>query len=161
MASCPPTAPSIRTGSSTTRISGRRTPASTCGGGQELTPFGHEFERNLYFQLLSEQGHILLRSPSAPSQPLGATAPGFNNVTKDNHEWRTFTLYNQDEHTWLIVAERDDERSELASKMATPAMLPLLITLPFLLGLLWWLISRGLAPLRQLAQPSVNATRPT
>ncbi|MGR1196702.1 ATP-binding protein [Aeromonas hydrophila] len=122
------------------------------GEDRELTPFGHEFERNLYFQLLGEQGHILLRSPSAPSQPLGALAPGFNNVTKDNHEWRTFTLYNQDEHTWLIVAERDDERSELASKMATLAMLPLLITLPFLLGLLWWLISRGLAPLRQLAQ---------
>ncbi|MGL5843556.1 MAG: ATP-binding protein [Aeromonas hydrophila] len=122
------------------------------GEDREFTPFGHEFERNLYFQLLSEQGHILLRSPSAPSQPLGALTPGFNNVTKDNHKWRTFTLYNQDEHTWLIVAERDDERSELASKMATLAMLPLLITLPFLLGLLWWLISRGLAPLRQLAQ---------
>ncbi|MGL6566572.1 ATP-binding protein [Aeromonas dhakensis] len=122
------------------------------GEDRELTPFGHEFERNLYFQLLSEQGGILLRSPSAPSQPLGALAPGFNSVTKGNHEWRTFTLYNQDAQTWLIVAERDDERSELASKMATLTMLPLLITLPFLLGLLWWLISRGLAPLRQLAQ---------
>ncbi|MFQ2299120.1 ATP-binding protein [Aeromonas dhakensis] len=122
------------------------------GEDREITPFGHEFERNLYFQLLSEQGGILLRSPSAPSQPLGALAPGFNSVTKDNHEWRTFTLYNQDAETWLIVAERDDERSELASKMATLTMLPLLITLPFLLGLLWWLISRGLAPLRQLAQ---------
>ncbi|MEZ6992832.1 MULTISPECIES: ATP-binding protein [Aeromonas] len=122
------------------------------GEDRELTPFGHEFERNLYFQLLSEQGGILLRSPSAPSQPLGTLAPGFNSVTKDNHEWRTFTLYNQDAQTWLIVAERDDERSELASKMATLTMLPLLITLPFLLGLLWWLISRGLAPLRQLAQ---------
>ncbi|UXB11097.1 two-component sensor histidine kinase [Aeromonas dhakensis] len=122
------------------------------GEDRELTPFGHEFERNLYFQLLSEQGGILLRSPSAPNQPLGALAPGFNSVTKDNHEWRTFTLYNQDAQTWLIVAERDDERSELASKMATLTMLPLLITLPFLLGLLWWLISRGLAPLRQLAQ---------
>ncbi|CAB5687687.1 ATP-binding protein [Aeromonas dhakensis] len=122
------------------------------GEDREITPFGHEFERNLYFQLLSEQGGILLRSPSAPSQPLGALAPGFNSVTKDNHEWRTFTLYNQDAQTWLIVAERDDERSELASKMATLTMLPLLITLPFLLGLLWWLISRGLAPLRQLAQ---------
>lgn len=122
------------------------------GEDREITPFGHEFERNLYFQLLSEQGGILLRSPSAPSQPLGALAPGFNSVTKDNHEWRTFTLYNQDAQTWLIVAERDDERSELASKMATLTMLPLLITLPFLLGLLWWLISRGLVPLRQLAQ---------
>ncbi|ELI6431320.1 two-component sensor histidine kinase [Aeromonas sp. 2HA2] len=122
------------------------------GEDRELTPFGHEFERNLYFQLLNEQGGILLRSPSAPNQPLVELAPGFNTVEKDRHQWRTFTLYNQNEHTWLVVAERDDERSELASKMATLTMLPLLITLPFLLGLLWWLISRGLAPLRLLAQ---------
>ncbi|EOD54237.1 ATP-binding protein, partial [Aeromonas molluscorum] len=56
------------------------------------------------------------------------------------------------QHTWLIVAERDDERGELASKMATLTMLPLFITLPFLLGLLWWLVTRGLAPLRQLVK---------
>ncbi|MGL5606899.1 MAG: ATP-binding protein, partial [Aeromonas veronii] len=111
-----------------------------------------EFERNLYFQLLDEKGGLLLRAPSAPDQPLVTLAIGFDTVEKDNHQWRTFTLYNQQEQTWLVVAERDDERSELASKMATLTMLPLLITLPFLLALLWWLITRGLAPLRQLAQ---------
>ena len=71
---------------------------------------------------------------------------------RDGHDWRTFTLYNEDEQTWLIVAERDDERGELASKMATPHHAALFITLPFLLGLLWWLVTRGLAPLHQLAQ---------
>ena len=122
------------------------------GEDRELTPYGHEFERNLYFQLLDEQGRLLLRAPSAPSQPLVTLAIGFDTVEKDRHQWRTFTLYNQQEQTWLVVAERDDERSELASKMATLTMLPLLITLPFLLALLWWLITRGLTPLRQLAQ---------
>jgi two-component system, OmpR family, sensor histidine kinase QseC len=119
---------------------------------REFTPYGHEFERNLYFQLLSEQGAILLRSPSAPRQPLTTLERGFNSETKDHHEWRTFTLYNEEQRTWLIVAERDDERGELASTMATLTMLPLFITLPFLLGLLWWLISAGLSPLRQVAQ---------
>jgi two-component system sensor histidine kinase QseC len=84
---------------------------------------------------------MLLRSPNAPAQPLTTLERGFNSETKDHHEWRTFTLYNEGEQTWLIVAERDDERSELASKMATLTMLPLFITLPFLLGLLWWLIT--------------------
>lgn len=119
---------------------------------REFTPYGHEFERNLYFQLLSEQGTILLRSPSAPTQPLTTLERGFNSETKDHHEWRTFTLYNEEQRTWLIVAERDDERAELASTMATLTMLPLFITLPFLLALLWWLISAGLSPLRQVAQ---------
>lgn len=114
------------------------------GQDNEFTPYGHEFEHNLYFQLLSEQGAVLLRSPNAPAQPLTTLERGFNSETKDHHEWRTFTLYNEGEQTWLIVAERDDERSELASKMATLTMLPLFITLPFLLGLLWWLITRGL-----------------
>jgi len=122
------------------------------GEDRDTTPYGHEFERNLYFQLLNEQGGLLLRSPSAPDQPLVTLAIGFDTVEKDRHQWRTFTLYNQQEQTWLVVAERDDERSELASKMATLTMLPLLLTLPFLLILLWWLITRGLAPLRQLAQ---------
>ena len=122
------------------------------GEDREITPYGHEFERNLYFQLLDEKGGLLLRAPSAPEQPLVTLAIGFDTVEKDRHQWRTFTLYNQQEQTWLVVAERDDERSELASKMATLTMLPLLITLPFLLALLWWLITRGLAPLRQLAQ---------
>lgn len=116
------------------------------GEDREITPYGHEFERNLYFQLLDEKGGLLLRAPSAPEQPLVTLAIGFDTVEKDNHQWRTFTLYNQQEQTWLVVAERDDERSELASKMATLTMLPLLITLPFLLALLWWLITRGLAP---------------
>ncbi|MGL5495735.1 MAG: ATP-binding protein, partial [Aeromonas sobria] len=109
------------------------------GEDRDTTLYGHEFERNLYFQLLNEQGGLLLRSPSAPDQPLVTLARGFDTVEKDRHQWRTFTLYNQQEQTWLVVAERDDERSELASKMATLTMLPLLITLPFLLALLWWL----------------------
>ncbi|MGE6109352.1 ATP-binding protein [Aeromonas sobria] len=122
------------------------------GEDRELTPYGHEFERNLTFQLADGEGRLLLRSPSAPPRLLGKLTIGFDTVRRDGHDWRTFTLYNQDEQTWLIVAERDDERGELASKMATLTMLPLFITLPFLLGLLWWLVTRGLAPLRQLTQ---------
>ena len=122
------------------------------GQDNEFTPYGHEFERNLTFQLTDGEGNILLRSPSAPRQLFGKPELGFGAVHRDGHDWRTFTLYNEDEQTWLIVAERDDERGELASKMATLTMLPLFITLPFLLGLLWWLVTRGLAPLHLLAQ---------
>ncbi|PJG58266.1 ATP-binding protein [Aeromonas cavernicola] len=126
--------------------------AARSGEEDEITPYGHTFEHNLYFQLLNQQGNLLLRSPNAPAQPLVTLTRGFDNVDQAHHQWRTFTLYNEEEQTWLVVAERDDERDELASKMATLTMLPLFITLPFLLALLWWLITRGLTPLRQLVQ---------
>ena len=122
------------------------------GEDRDVTPYGHEFERNLTFQLVDNNGVVLLRSPSAPVTPMVKLTIGFETLNIDRHQWRTFTLYNDKQHTWLIVAERDDERGELASKMATLTMLPLFITLPFLLGLLWWLITRGLSPLHQLAQ---------
>ncbi|MGK4475511.1 ATP-binding protein [Aeromonas molluscorum] len=122
------------------------------GEDRDVTPYGHEFERNLTFQLVDNNGVVLLRSPSAPVTPMVKLTIGFETLNIDRHQWRTFTLYNDKQHTWLIVAERDDERGELASKMATLTMLPLFITLPFLLGLLWWLVTRGLAPLRQLVK---------
>jgi two-component system sensor histidine kinase QseC len=82
--------------------------------------------------LLSEQGRHTAQCLNAKTAD--HPGAGFNSETKDQHEWRTFTLYNEGEQTWLIVAERDDERSELASKMATLTMLPS-SSLPFLLGL--------------------------
>lgn len=116
----------------------------------EFTPYGHEFERNLAFQLLDPAGSVLLRSPSAPEQPLGALSPGFDEMQDGKHLWRTFTLHNEERGTWLIVAERDDERDELAGSMATLTMLPLFITLPLLLILLWWLVTRSISPLTRL-----------
>ena len=56
------------------------------GEDREITPYGHEFERNLYFQLLDEKGGLLLRAPSAPDQPLVTLAIGFDTVEKDRHQ---------------------------------------------------------------------------
>ncbi|MBZ6066288.1 ATP-binding protein [Aeromonas schubertii] len=122
------------------------------GDDDELTPYGHEFERNLSFQLIADDGEMMLRSPSAPERPLGALEPGFGQHRDGPHIWRTFTLHNAHLGTWLMVAERDDERGELAGKIATVSMLPLIITLPLLLVLLWWLMTRGLMPLTELTR---------
>ena len=121
-------------------------------GDDEYTPYGHDFERNLSFQLIADDGELMLRSPSAPERPLGALEPGFSQRQEGPHTWRSFTLHNAQQGTWLIVAERDDERGELAGKIATVSMLPLIITLPLLLALLWWLMTRGLAPLTELTR---------
>lgn len=119
---------------------------------EEAQEQGHTYERKLYFQLLDARGTLLLRSPSAPEHPQIPLAAGFSHVQHDQHRWRSFTLHNPDRQTWLIVADRDDVREEMAGKIASRTMLPLLIVLPVLLILLWWLIARGTKPLTQLIQ---------
>lgn len=119
---------------------------------RHLTSYGHEFERNLAFQLVADDGTLLLRSPSAPPLQQEDLRAGFGQIQQNHHTWRTFTLHNEARRSWLVVAERDDERRELAGKMSAVSMLPLIITLPLLLGLLWILVSRAVSPLSQLAR---------
>lgn len=119
---------------------------------EEATALGHEYEGKLYFQLLNAGGQLLLRSPSAPNNPITRPAPGFATIAYGDHHWRIFTLHDLDTDRWLIVAERDDVRGELASKLALRAILPPLLTLPLLLWLLWLLVARGLRPLQQLTR---------
>lgn len=118
----------------------------------EATPLGHEYEGKLYFQLYDSEGRLLLRSPEAPSQQLVALQPGFASGRDQDHDWRIFTLQDSQTSRWLVVAERDDVRGELASKLALRAILPPLVVLPLLLVLLWWLVRHGLDPLRRLTQ---------
>ncbi|MDP5292892.1 ATP-binding protein [Oceanimonas sp. CHS3-5] len=118
----------------------------------EATPLGHEYEGKLYFQLFDDDGRLLLRSPDAPPSQLVALQPGFAGGRDQDHDWRTFTLQDARTSRWLVVAERDDVRGELASKLALRGLLPPLVALPLLLLLLWWLVRRGLRPLRRLTQ---------
>ncbi|AEY00325.1 two-component system sensor histidine kinase [Oceanimonas sp. GK1] len=118
----------------------------------EATPLGHEYEGKLYFQLFDGDGRLLLRSPEAPPVQLVALQPGFAGGRDQDHDWRTFTLQDGQTARWLVVAERDDVRGELASKLALRAILPPLVALPLLLLLLWGLVRRGLRPLRRLTQ---------
>lgn len=118
----------------------------------EATPLGHEYEGKLYFQLFDGDGRLLLRSPEAPPSRLVALQPGFAGGRVEDHDWRTFTLQDARTSRWLVVAERDDVRGELARKLALRAVLPPLVVLPLLLLLLWWLVRRGLRPLRRLTR---------
>ncbi len=121
------------------------------GEPDEAGPFGHGYEHKLYFLLLDSAGRPLLRSPYAPASSPGSK-PGFGYHQYNGHEWRTFTLQDVASQRWLIVAERDDVRSEMAGKIAIRTMLPLLIVLPFLLVMLWWLVAHATRPMNQLIQ---------
>ena len=82
--------------------------------------------------------------------PLPARAElGLTTVATARGDWRVFAAI-VDENL-LEVAQPMRVRSALAAQVALRTVLPLLILLPILAGSLWWVVGRGLAPLRRVA----------
>jgi two-component system, OmpR family, sensor kinase len=74
---------------------------------------------------------------------------GFSTLTHEGRSWRVFTAASGPQT--IQVAQPTILRTELAALTAGRLLLPVLVMLP-LLGLLgWWIVGRGLAPLGALA----------
>lgn len=95
---------------------------------------------------------------SHPDVPLpGRAELGLTTVATARGDWRVFATMV--DNNLLEVAQPMRVRSALAAEVALRTVLPLLILMPILGGLLWWIVGRGLAPLRRVAG-DVAARRP-
>lgn len=137
---------------------------------------GHPYESKLGFIVFDAQGRSLLRSAGAPAgdlpqllgQPLQPAGDmdllGFHSRRLQDYSWRLFLLRDRQDGFWVLVAEREDVRGELAGKIARRSLQPDLIGLPLLALLVWLAISWGLQPLarmaRQLAQRDPDSLAP-
>lgn len=139
---------------------------------------GHPYESKLAFQVLDEQGRLLLQSASAPAGVLtqmlvdvrrqdaperspaqdeslaGAAErlPGYHSVRLADYQWRVFMLRDRQDKHWILVGEREDVRGELVGKIALRSLLPDLVGLPLLALLVWLAVGWGLRPLRRMAE---------
>lgn len=139
---------------------------------------GHAYEGKLAFQVFDAQGTLLLQSASAPTgalpklvaefqqTPSQAPAPhtpealssliepmlGYHTVELSGYHWRMFMLRDRQDQHLILVAEREDVRGELATKIALRSLLPDLIGLPLLALLVWLAIGWGLRPLQRMAE---------
>ena len=99
------------------------------------------------------QGNNLIgSSDNASKTALGKLQPGFSYQNFEGYRWRTYSYYNNTNAQWIIVAARQDIRFSLAENVALKAVLPAVIGLPILALLIWVVVSRGLHPMRRLAQ---------
>lgn len=119
------------------------------------TPFGHEYETHIAYQVWAVEFdgaafRLLARSSSAPERPFAPMNAGFSDHELDDGVWRVFVL--QAGETWIQVGERLDAREELSAKLGWATGAPLLIGLGVLLLLNGLLIGYGLAPLSEMAE---------
>ncbi len=76
---------------------------------------------------------------------------GFGRVAEGGGRWRTLTRYDAVNDLWMQVGiELEGARQALLGILAR-TLLPLLLVLPLTVGLLYYGVSRGLAPLKGLA----------
>lgn len=116
----------------------------------------HPYEKKVAFQIWSNTNELLFKSISAPEKAVAPLALGFHRVQINQHGWRTFALYSEQNKWWLLVAESDDIREELATYIVRDHVLPLLIGIPLLLLVLHYLIQKGMLPLRKIASQLGN-----
>ncbi len=83
---------------------------------------------------------------------------GLTTVSTPEGRWRVFASV-VDNNLVLEVAQPISVRSRLAAQVALRTVLPLLILLPVMGFVLWWVVGRGLLPLRRVAN-DVAARRP-
>ncbi|VWC66884.1 ATP-binding protein [Burkholderia lata] len=115
---------------------------------------GDRLPRDVLFEVRDAQGHVVASSLPAEAAGLPDTRnPRGTPETIVIHDapWRTHTLRNDASGRWIRVMEIVNTRSDLATGIARGIVLPLIVALPVLALLLWYLIGRGLAPLKTLS----------
>jgi two-component system OmpR family sensor kinase/two-component system sensor histidine kinase QseC len=106
----------------------------------------------LAFQIWTDDHRAAYRTNSAPEQPfMSLDANGFGWATVSGQPMRTYAIWN-DSHTLQIqIAEPLTRRAELSTWTYGHLAVLALLLLPLAMLLLWWILTRSLSPLRQLA----------
>lgn len=116
----------------------------------DLMADGHAYEKKVAIQVWSEDGNLVLRSPSAPEYSLAPLHHGFYKRKSGKHVWHVFTTQLPENRHWLIVAERSDVREELTTNIAASLGIGSLAGLFLAIILMRRSLNRELQPLEDL-----------
>lgn len=109
-------------------------------------------ESSLEFQWVSQNENLLARSAAMPEEVVVPLEAGFRFVNFNNYRWHLLVSPSADNASWFIVAERDDQRYRLAESMILKAVYPMIMTIPIIGLIIWWLLGVGLKPVTNLAR---------
>ena len=132
---------------------GRVELSSAAGAMEALTTRADQgYSRQLSCQIWSLDGTMVGASGSAPEGRLTEADSGFSETLVDGERWRVFTEVNERLGLRVMVGDRLAVRDRLVSDVTRGLLVPALTILPFLAGLIWLSVGRGLAPLSRMAR---------
>ncbi len=104
------------------------------------------------FQVWQGGERLVLRSANAPAERLSRGEKGFSDATLAGTRWRVFSAWDAGREVLVQVAEDHATRERIARGIASNALLPLVVALPLLGFVIWWVVGRGVRPLQQLGE---------
>lgn len=113
---------------------------------------GSDPEGSLEFQWIAQDGQLLARSASMPGEVVVPLVEGFRFANFHHYRWHVLVAPSADKSSWFILAERDDQRYRLAESMILQAVYPMVLAIPAIGLILWWILGVGLRPVANLAR---------
>ena len=101
-------------------------------------------------------GQLVTASANAQGKAIIALQPGFGYANFNGYRWRTLVYFDSEHNQWIVTAERTDIRFSLAENVIIKAVLPILLGIPLIGLLIWFIVSHGLKPLRSLSDQLKN-----
>lgn len=115
---------------------------------------GEQDDDALAFAIFTTEGQMVLNDGDNGRKFLfNFHREGFSNssITGSNDEWRIVWLYSEDKHYLIAVGQELEYRQDMALTIISAQLLPWLISLPILLILFIWLLTRSLKSLSKIA----------
>lgn len=123
-----------------------------------------QLRKKISFQLIDKTEGLILRSKTAPKQPMSHSTNGYTKTEVAGHTWHVFSVSNDEDEYIVHVGQRDDIRQELKDEIANHLIKPLLISLPLFGLVIWIIVGRSLKPVnrltRQLAKREATYLKP-
>ena len=116
----------------------------------ESQPSPSRYARRVAFQVWHE-GRLVLRSPSAPTDPLTTLDQGFETRRVGDEEWRIHVARGGKSDIRVFVAEQTASRNSILWALLRSMLWPMALALPLLALLAWWAVRHGLLPLQRLS----------
>jgi two-component system sensor histidine kinase QseC len=137
--------------------------AAHTGDGHQVdfttAPVLHKYQPSVAFQIWHDKA-LISHSANAPTLPLTSSGhAGISDYLHQGQWWRLFATPGHEPDVWVVVAERHAFREDVLKAGLYSALGPVLLGLPVLALLIWWMILQALAPLRVLSQ-SVSLRHP-
>lgn len=105
----------------------------------------------LAFQIWTANGSLVQRSQNSGLTPFTELEDGYRDENFEGYRWRVLSQFDEESGLWLMVAERIDIRIELADAIIYRALLPIIISLPFIAAIVWLVVGNGLSLIGKLA----------
>lgn len=108
-----------------------------------------EHEQTLLYQVIQDN-QLLSRSAIAPKKAYKNLPSGFSHLTYNGQRWRSYSL--QANNVVVVVARPTAQRIQSAEFVLYKAIFPIVLTIPFIALIIFYVIRKSLKPLRHLSK---------